>query len=233
MAKTLLKLTDLAVSYGHAEVLNGVSLAVEEGQVVGLVGRNGAGKTTTLAAISGVVRRAGGSIELRGESLPRRPEDVARRGVIHVPEGRGLMPSLTARQNLMLGAVAVDRHFGEDDVREIVELFPALAQSLDRPAALLSGGQQQMVAIGRGLAQGPMLLMVDELSLGLAPKVVGDLLQLLVRIARERSIGLLLVDQNVRALADVCDAIFHLEGGVAHRSDGKDQELLRTVYFSR
>lgn len=232
VAEPLLRISNLAVCYGAAEVLNDVSLIVEQCQTVGLVGRNGAGKTTTLRAISGLVRHKAGRVEVNGQPLPGRPEQVARRAG-HVPEGRGLMPRLTTRQNLLLGAVAVGRPFGAAELAQALELFPALEPMLDRAAGLLSGGQQQMVAIARGLAQGPKLLMIDELSLGLAPKIVGDLLTLLVRIAKERSVGLLLVDQNVRALAEVCESIYHLEGGVATKSDGKDEELLRTVYFGR
>jgi branched-chain amino acid transport system ATP-binding protein len=231
MPEPLLSIAHLEVGYGAAQVLNDVSLAIEPQQIVGLIGRNGAGKTTTLRAVSGLVRRRGGDIRLNGEPLPSRPDVVARKGVVHVPEGRGLMPRLTARQNLELGAVAVGRSFGQPELQQALRLFPAIESSLDRPAGLLSGGQQQMVAIARGLAQGPKLLMIDELSLGLAPKIVTDLLSLLITIVRERSIGLLLVDQNVRALAEVCDTIYHLEGGVASQSDGKDEELLRTVYF--
>ena len=208
-----------------------MDLAIEPNQIVGLVGCNGAGKTTTLKAVSGLVRRKGGDIRLGGAALPRRPDDVARCGVVHVPEGRGLMPRLTARQNLELGAVAVGRRFTQADLRHTLDLFPALAQSLDRTAGLLSGGQQQMVAIARGLAQGPKLLMIDELSLGLAPKIVSDLLRLLVQIAQERAVGLLLVDQNVRALAGVCDVVYLLEHGVAQRTDGRNEDLIRTVYL--
>ena len=232
-AEPLLRISNLAVCYGAAEVLNDVSLVVEQRQTVGLVGRNGAGKTTTLRAVSGLVRRKGGWIDIDGQPLSGRPEQVARSGVVQVPEGRGLMPRLTTRQNLELGAVAVGRRFAGAELAQALELFPALEPMLDRAAGLLSGGQQQMVAIARGLAQGPKLLMIDELSLGLAPKIVSDLLMLLVRIAKQRSIGLLLVDQNVRALAEVCDAMYHLEDGVASKSDGKDEELLRTVYFGR
>jgi branched-chain amino acid transport system ATP-binding protein len=231
MTETLLRISGLDVAYGAAQVLNGVDLDVEANQIVGLVGCNGAGKTTTLKAVSGLVRRKGGEIRLSGSTLPNRPDDVARAGVVHVPEGRGLMPRLTARQNLELGAVAVGRRFTPSDLAHTLDLFPALAPSLDRAAGLLSGGQQQMVAIARGLAQAPKLLMIDELSLGLAPKIVSDLLRLLVRIARERAVGLLLVDQNVRALANVCDTIYLLEHGVAQRTDGRNEELIRTVYF--
>jgi branched-chain amino acid transport system ATP-binding protein len=231
LSEQLLRIANLAVSYGAAQVLSDVSLEVAPRQIVGLVGRNGAGKTTTLKTVSGLVQARHGRIEFEGEALPSRPELVARRGVIHVPEGRGLMPNLTARQNLRLGAYAVGRDFGPDDTRQTLELFPMIEASLDRPAGLLSGGQQQMVAIARGLAQGPRLLMIDELSLGLAPKIVKDLLALLVAIAQDRAIGLLLVDQNVRALAEVSDTIYHLEEGKAVLSDGKDEELLRTVYF--
>ena len=229
----LLRIDGLRVAYGAAQVLMGVDLVVQPGQAVGLVGRNGAGKTTTLKAISGLVRRQGGSIQLGGAPLPGRPDQVARLGAVHVPEGRGMMPRLTARDNLRLGAVAVGRPFTAADLSRALSLFPALEPVLDRQAGLLSGGQQQMVAIARGLAQAPRLLMIDELSLGLAPKIVSDLLALLARLARQEGIGLLLVDQNVRALAHVCDALYQMEYGLAVRSDGRDEELLKTAYFGR
>lgn len=227
----MLRVDQLAVCYGAANVLNDVTLEVGPGRIVGLVGRNGAGKTTTLRAISGLVRPRAGTISLDGETLASRPDQVARHGIVHVPEGRGLMPNLSARQNLQLGAYAVGHRFGSAELADTLALFPAIELCLDRSAGLLSGGQQQMVAIARGLAQKPKVLMIDELSLGLAPKVVTDLLAVLVTIARDRAVGLLLVDQNVRALAERCDTIYHLEDGRSILSDVKDEELLRTVYF--
>ncbi len=231
MDETLLELRDLTVSYGHARVLEGVNLSVGVGKVVGLVGPNGAGKTTTLRAISGVVRRKSGSITLEGRELRERPDFVAGHGVIHVPEGRGLMPTLTVAQNLRLGALAVGHEFDDEARRSVIEVFPALEVHMGKRAGLLSGGEQQMVAVARGLVMHPRVLMVDELSLGLSPKIVADLLRTLAAIAEERQVGLLLVDQNVRALAEICDKLYYLQDGEAHLSDPDDEELLQSVYF--
>lgn len=231
MGEVLLELERLTVSYGHARVLENVNLSVSVGEVVGLVGPNGAGKTTTLRAISGVVRRKSGSIRMQGRELPERPDAVAGRGVIHVPEGRGLMPTLTVEQNLRLGALAVRQEFDDDAKRSVIEVFPALEVHMGKRAGLLSGGEQQMVAVARGLVMHPRVLMVDELSLGLAPKIVTDLLRTLAAIADERQVGLLLVDQNVRALAEICDRLYYLHDGEAHLSDPSNEEVLQSVYF--
>lgn len=227
----LLALRGLTVSYGHARVLEGVDLSVSVGEVVGLVGPNGAGKTTTLRAISGIVRRKSGSITVDGQELRKRPDFVAAHGVIHVPEGRGLMPTLTVTQNLRLGALAVGHDLDATARQSVIEVFPALEAHMDKRAGLLSGGEQQMVAVARGLVMHPRVLMVDELSLGLAPKIVTDLLRTLAVIAKERQVGLLLVDQNVRALAETCDRLYYLEDGAAHLSDPDDEEVLQSVYF--
>ncbi len=231
MDEPLLQLRGLTVSYGAARVLENVDLSVSAGEVVGLVGPNGAGKTTTLRAISGVVPRKGGSITLEGSELRVRPDIVAGRGVIHVPEGRGLMPTLTVAQNLRLGALAVGHDLDDEATQSVFGVFPALKAHMDKRAGLLSGGEQQMVAVARGLVMQPRVLMVDELSLGLAPKIVTDLLRTLAVIGHGRGVGLLLVDQNVRALAAVCDTLYYLHDGQAHLSDPGDEEVLQSVYF--
>lgn len=231
MADPLLQLRELTVSYGAARVLEGVGLSVSAGEVVGLVGPNGAGKTTTLRAISGMVHRKRGSITLDGHELRERPDFVAGLGVIHVPEGRGLMPTLTVAQNLRLGALAVGHDLDTDTIEPVLAVFPALKPHLNKRAGLLSGGEQQMVAVARGLVMRPRVLMVDELSLGLAPKIVTDLLRTLAAIGHERGVGLLLVDQNVRALAEVCDTLYYLHDGKTHLSDASDEAVLQAVYF--
>lgn len=221
----------LAAAYGSVRVLSDVSLTVGRGEIVGLVGPNGAGKTTTLRAISGIAPRTGGGVTLDGADLPARPDVVARAGITHVPEGRGLFPDLTALQNLQYGAIAVGLRPTDAHLEPVLQFFPALRPLLGRKAALLSGGEQQMVAIGRGLAAQPRILMVDELSLGLAPKLVADVLHQLADVVRDRHLGLLLVDQNVRALKAVCDRMYVLTNGTSQEVDAADESIMHMVYF--
>ena len=210
----------LQVRFGKARVLQGVNLAVGPGEVVGIAGRNGAGKTTLLRSISGAVRRAEGTIAFDGAPLPERPDVVARAGVLHVPEGRGLMHGLTVRDNLRLACAAVGLPYSQAVWQATVAAFPLLETLEQKPAGLLSGGQQQMVAIARGLAAQARLLMVDELSLGLAPKTAGEALRILLTEARRRGTALLIVDQNVQSLLDACDRTYFLDRGVTEAWSG-------------
>lgn len=230
MAGAHLQVEALAVAYGSARVLEQVDLHVEPGTVVGLVGPNGAGKTTTLRAISGLVSRQRGTVMLDGERMDAKPQAMARAGVAHVPEGRGLLPSFTVAQNLRVASVSVGRRFGSADTDYVGSVFPAVTRLLKRRAGSLSGGEQQMVALARGLVVAPKVLMIDELSLGLAPKIVHDLLEVLRRIVRDEKLSLLLVDQNVRALSDVCDRIYVLQDGRTSESSA-GEDALRAVYF--
>lgn len=231
MSESGLMVSSLSVSYGAVKVLSDVNIEVAPGDVVGLVGPNGVGKTTTLRAISGVTARTAGTVTFDGTNLPEHPDVVARRGVTHVPEGRGLFPDLTVQQNLIFGARAVGRMPSKAEMDAVLDAFPALPPLLTRKAALLSGGEQQMVAIGRGLIAAPKVLMVDELSLGLAPKIVTDVLDRLLESARDRKVGLLLVDQNVRALAAICDRMYVLGHGRSQLANPSDEDFMRVVYF--
>jgi branched-chain amino acid transport system ATP-binding protein len=231
MSEGTLSVQGLQVRFGQVRVLEDVTLTVAPGQVVGLVGPNGAGKTTTLRAISGIAARNAGTVRLGSRELPQRPDGVALAGVAHVPEGRRLISSLSVERNLRLAAVAVGQKFGSEQIDYVAAIFPVLRNLLKKDAGLLSGGEQQMVAVARGLVAQPRVLMVDELSLGLSPKIVDDLLRALDKIARERNIGLLLVDQNVRALAEMCDSIYVLNHGRSVLSDKNDDSLIRDVYF--
>jgi len=229
-----LEVSGLRAAYGSAVVLTGADLSVGPGEVVGLVGRNGAGKTTALRAISGIIPRSAGGLSFDGAALPAQPYRVARRGVIHVPEGRGVLRGLTVDENLRFGAAAVGRPFGADERRRVVAWFPPLEPLLARRAGLLSGGEQQMLAIARGLAAGPRLLMIDEMSLGLSPRAVREVMAAVLSACREQGVALLLVDQNLRSLAAHCDRLYVLAGGAttcyedaARRTD----EFWRSVYF--
>ncbi|MBO0687989.1 MAG: ABC transporter ATP-binding protein [Candidatus Dormibacteraeota bacterium] len=205
----LLQVNELVVRYGAATALDGVSLQVADGELVALVGPNGAGKTTLLNTISGMLRPAGGSCGLRGR-------------VAQVPEGRQLFADLTVEDNLRLGAWGRR----EKDPKRVLELFPALAGMVRRQAGTLSGGEQQMVAVGRALMAQPDLLAVDELSLGLAPLVVDSLAEHLWQLNRETGMAVLLVEQNARLALDLCSRAYVLEAGRI-TLEGRSEELRR------
>lgn len=225
---------DLRVAYGRAQILMGLSLNVASTDVVGLVGQNGVGKTTTLRAISGVVPRQAQALTFRGAQLPSSPHQVARRGVIHVPEGRGIFSDLTVIDNLRYGAAAVGRDLPTEQLDLLLDAFPILARLLKRRAGLLSGGEQQMLTVARGLAANPKLLMVDEASLGLAPRAVDDVFAATAAWCRDHKTALLLVDQNVMAIADVCDRVYVLHDGRAvpldHVDDDARNQLVSMYY---
>jgi branched-chain amino acid transport system ATP-binding protein len=192
----VLEITDLVVRYGEATALDGVSLRVERGEMVALIGPNGAGKTSLLNTICGVLSPSGGSVRVDGR-------------VTQVPEGRQLFADMSVEDNLRLGAWRVRNR----DPRRIYELFGPLRQMRNRTAGTLSGGEQQMVAVGRALMGEPDLLAVDELSLGLAPMVVNDLAEHLLRLNHEQHLAMLLVEQNARLALELCPRAYLLEAG--------------------
>ena len=206
----MLEVSGLEAGYGAVQVLWDVDLEVGENEVVALVGSNGAGKTTLLRAISGMIAPTGGEVRLDGGSLAgRAPEDVVEAGIAHVPEGRRLFAGLTVRENLRLGAYAKG---GRADLDRAVELFPLLGERLDQVTGSMSGGEQQMCAIARGLMADPKLIMIDELSLGLAPKLVEQMLERLVSVT-EAGTSVLLVDQDVDAALEAAAHGYVLENG--------------------
>jgi branched-chain amino acid transport system ATP-binding protein len=212
----LLELNDVAVLYGEIEAVHGISIAVEPGEVVTMLGSNGAGKSTTLRVISGLVRPASGEILLDGASIVGlSPEQIARRGIAHVPEGRRVFPGLTVRENIMLGAsnrgrIAKARLRAEAD--EMFDLFPDIRPFADALGWTLSGGQLQMVALARGLMAQPRLLLLDEPSLGLAPVIVQAVFAIIREIQR-RGTTVLLVEQNARMGLSVASRGYVLETG--------------------
>ena len=210
----ILKIDDLAVAYGAVNALRGVSVAATEGSVTGLIGPNGAGKTTLLHAIVGDVGWAAGDISFRGASLRGdRPEQVVRKGVALVPENREIFTKLSVRENLLIGA-SIRRDHAEisRDVTLMLEMFPRLAERIEAAAGLLSGGEQQMLAIARALMSRPTLLLLDEPSLGLAP-VVTDVVYEAISNLKSSGVTVLLVEQNARRALSVCDQIYLMAAG--------------------
>jgi branched-chain amino acid transport system ATP-binding protein len=206
----VLEVSGVDAGYGRVQVLWDVDLEVGDGEVVALVGSNGAGKTTLLRAVSGMIEPTGGDVRLGGDSLPgRAPEEVVRAGIAHVPEGRRLFAGLTVRENLRVGAYASG---GDADIDRAVELFPRLGERLDQVAGSMSGGERQMCAIARGLMADPKLIMIDELSLGLAPKLVEQILERLTSVT-EAGTSVLLVDQDVDAALEAAARGYVLENG--------------------
>jgi branched-chain amino acid transport system ATP-binding protein len=210
----LIAVEDLHVRYGAVHALRGISLAVDEGEIVGLIGVNGAGKSTTMLSIMGVVRPSSGRIEYRGASLAgQAPEAILRRGIAPVMEGRRIFASLTVEENLRLGAATVvDRAQIQEDLDRWTAFFPILRERMQQPAGKLSGGQQQMLAVARALMSRPKVLLMDEPSLGLAPKLVADVFRLIVQL-RDLGMTILLVEQNVRMTLDVVNRAYLLSTG--------------------
>jgi branched-chain amino acid transport system ATP-binding protein len=217
----LLELDDVSARYGQVTALHGVSLTVDEGEVVALLGANGAGKTTTLRAVSGTVRRSG-QVVVAGKRLTRAgPEAVARAGVAHVPEGRGIFAELTVWENLRMGAYM---RRGRPDFRTVLEYFPWLDGRRNQQAGTLSGGEQQMLALGRAFLQRPRLLMLDEPSLGLAPLVTREVFRVVSDLNQKEGLAVLVVEQNaVIALAAARRAYVLETGSIA--MSGAAEEL--------
>jgi branched-chain amino acid transport system ATP-binding protein len=222
----------LVKAFGATRALSGIDLAVRTGSVYGLLGPNGAGKTTVLLTLAGLLPSICGEIHLGGEPLPSgKTVAAARRGLVLVPDDRALFTTLTTRENLVLGG-----HRGGRDVGEIVELFPALEGRLDVKAGMLSGGEQQMLAIGRALMQDPRVLLIDELSMGLAPTIVESLFPVLRDVADETGAAVLLVEQHVGLalrFADRAAVLVHGEVALSGDADAlaADASALETAYL--
>jgi branched-chain amino acid transport system ATP-binding protein len=231
----LLELTDVHARYGQVRALHGVSLAVEEGEVVALLGANGAGKTTTLRAISGMVVRDGG-VRFDGKALPRTPEGAARLGITHVPEGRGILAELTVWENLTMGAyLRRDRKAVRRDLEAICEELPWLRHRRGQQAGTLSGGEQQMLALARARMSRPRLLLLDEPSLGLAPLVVQEFFGLVRRLNETQGLTVLVVEQNANIALDLSSRAYLLEVGRVALSGSSDElqrhEGVRSSYL--
>lgn len=224
-APVVLSLRGVEAGYGRIRALHGIDLEVRSGEIVALLGSNGAGKTTTLKTISGLVRATAGSLQLEGQELVgRKASDIARMGIAHVPEGRHILRGLTVRENLELGAFSVaDRSKRQDRLERAFGLFPILKERQHQDGSLLSGGEQQMLAVGRALMQGPKVLLLDEPSMGLAPKLVIETFRIIRELNRE-GVTILLVEQNARLALKLANYGYVLETGSV-RMDGDAESL--------
>lgn len=232
----MLKVTELATGYGENQVLFGVSIQIEQGEVAGLVGSNAAGKTTLLHTISGVNKVWAGKIEFCGQDITKMtPQCRTEMGLIQCPEGRKLFPSLNVLENLLIGAYSKRSKKNKDKVlKHVYEMFPILYERRQQPAGLMSGGEQQMCAIGRALMGNPALLIMDEPSLGLAPIIVQKVFEIIEQINRE-GVTILLVEQNVRKALSLSAHAYAMESGkITMHGTGKEllqDENLRRTYL--
>lgn len=220
----MLKIDNLHAAYGGIKALRGVSIDVNEGEIVAVLGSNGAGKSTLLKTISGVMKQTEGSVQFDGEEMPRVPYQVVGKGIVHVPEGRQIFSNLTVYENLMIGSfLRKDKDQIEKDLIEVYELFPRLLERKDQYGGHLSGGEQQMLAVGRGLMANPKLMILDEPSLGLAPLIVNQIFEIVKEINR-RGVAILIVEQNAMKALKICDRAYLMSTGVIEKS-GKPEDL--------
>jgi len=209
----MLELRDVAVSYGRIEALKGVSLSVKQGEIVALIGANGAGKSTTLMAVSGVSSLRAGTVFFRGDRIDDRPaHEIVGLGISQVPEGRRIFPRMTVRENLEMGAFSRSRQEYASGINRVFEIFPTLFERQRQLGGTLSGGEQQMLAIGRALMASPSLLLLDEPSLGLAPIIVSRIFKILREI-NEQGTTVLLVEQNAKAALHLANRAYVMETG--------------------
>jgi len=215
MSDILLQLNNVESAYGPVRAIRGVSLSVQKGQIATVLGSNGAGKTTVLKTISGIIDPRKGTVQFNGENITAMdPALIVQRGLVHVPEGREVFPLLSVRDNLLMGAyVRSDKDGIARDIETAFGYFPILRERAAQPAGLLSGGQQQMLAIARALLSNPEMILLDEPSLGLSPKLTQEIFEIVLRINRERGTTMLLVEQNANMALNVADYGFVLESG--------------------
>lgn len=221
----MLAIENLHVSYGHIQALSGVTIRVPQGAIVSIIGSNGAGKTTLLNTISGIVKQKQGSIRFEGRELTRLPHAVVQLGIVQVPEGRKIFAGLTVEENLLAGGyILKDPGRLKDNVARMMKMYPILETRRNQQAGTLSGGEQQMLAVCRGLMSEPKLILLDEPSLGLAPIVVKGIFEL-IRQIRDQGLTVLLVEQNAKKALALCDYAYVLENGRV-TMEGKGKDLL-------
>jgi branched-chain amino acid transport system ATP-binding protein len=233
----MLKVKDVDVFYGELQVLHRVNLEVKKGEIIALIGSNGSGKTTLFRAISGLLPIVSGSIEFEGGSINKLPpEEIVKKGIVQVPEGRALFLKMTVEENLSLGAYTVrDKTRKQEILNEVYALFPILKQRRNQLAGTLSGGEAQMLAIGRALMADPKLLLLDEPSFGLAPMLVLEVLNTIRRINKERGLTVLLAEQNVHLALGLCDRGYVIANGTVELEGSseklKNDEKVKKVYL--
>ncbi|NYB73350.1 ABC transporter ATP-binding protein [Sedimentibacter hydroxybenzoicus DSM 7310] len=233
----MLSVKNIRCSYGNIEVLKGISLKVEEGQIVALIGANGAGKTTTLKAISGILPITSGSITINNVDISReKPYNMVKHRMSQVPEGRQVFPELSVLDNLLLGGYAIkDKKCVNDRIDNMLEFFPRLRERAKQHAGTLSGGEQQMLAIARALVSDPKLLLMDEPSMGLSPKLVGEVFDIIVDL-KNQGITILLVEQNAHMALNIADYAYVIQtgeiviSGTGHDMSANDE--VRKAYLS-
>lgn len=231
----MLKITDLTAGYGGIKALTGITMEVNEGEIVAVLGANGAGKSTLLKCISSVMKPTGGTIEFLGNPIPKRPYDVVESGLVHVPEGRQIFSKLTVMENLKVGCgLRKDTKGIQEDFDRVFELFPRLKEREKQYGGLLSGGEQQMLAVGRGIMARPKLMMLDEPSLGLAPIIVNQIFEIIKEI-NEQGTSILLVEQNAKKALKICDRAYVLNVGNVMKTGTRDElladETLTSAYL--
>ncbi len=226
MAENILEVKDLVVNYGAIRALKGVSFEVKQGEIISLIGSNGAGKTTTLHSVSNLIKKQSGSVIFDGEDITNLPaEQIVNRRLIHVPEGRRVFANLSVKDNLMLGAYTRKDKAGiKSDLEHVFELFPRMKERIHQAAGTLSGGEQQMLAMGRGIMANPKILLLDEPSMGLAPILVDEIFDIVKEINKEGT-TILLVEQNAFKAMSIADRVYILETGEVSLS-GPSAEMI-------
>ena len=224
MNELMLKVENLSVNYGHIEALKNVSLEVEKNQICSIIGANGAGKSTLLKTISGLVKPVEGKITFEGKALPKQAHKIVAEGIVHVPEGRKTFSGLTIEDNLLVGATLTDKKRIQENLEKQYALFPILKERRHQFAGTLSGGEQQMLAVARGLMSEPKIILLDEPSMGLAPLIVNQIYSLIGQI-KDSGITVLLIEQNAKKALSICDYAYVLENGKIKLS-GTGKELL-------
>ena len=231
----MIEIKDLVVRYGGITALQGISLSIPEGKIASMVGANGAGKSTTISAISGMVKKASGSVTFNGSDLSLPPQEIVKRGVVQVPEGRKIFSGITVKENIIMGAYTIkDKARIESGLERVYKLFPILEKRKNQGGGTLSGGEQQMLAIARALMSEPKILLMDEPSLGLAPKLILDIFKL-IQDLHENGLTILLVEQNARKALSISDYAYILETGrIVAEGSGKDlseDEIIKKAYL--
>lgn len=231
----MIEIKDLVVRYGGITALQGISLNIPEGKIISMVGANGAGKSTAINAISGMVKKASGSISFEGRDLNLPPQEIVKLGVIQVPEGRKIFSGISVKENIIMGGYLVrDKAKTENNLQKVYKLFPVLEKRKNQSGGTLSGGEQQMLAIARALMSEPRILLMDEPSLGLAPKLILDIFKL-IQDLHENGLTILLVEQNARKALSISDYAYILETGrIVAEGSGKDlseDEIIKKAYL--